>query len=565
MSLRSDLCTRNARICWKGVVMNHRLESSSKLRIKKMTDWNANARQALFILLSMLMAAVAMADVKLPAIIGDNMVLQQGRKVAIWGWADPGEQVTVTLGEQKESATADAKGQWKVELGPLKKSGPYEMTVAGKNTLSIHNVLAGEVWVCSGQSNMEFAVWNHGVFGGVKNAEAEVAAANYPMIRLFMVKRAVAGKPQTDLQGHWVVASPATVGSFSAVGYFFGRDLFRAINSPVGLIDSTWGGTEAEAWTSAEAMQADPELKALADSWQQRIAEFPKALDQYTEKLRDWEKTEEEVDAAGKVAVPIPPLPRDPRGFCWRASSLWNAMIAPITPYAIAGTIWYQGESNADFAYQYRRVFATMIQQWRTAWGEGDFPFLFVQLANLQEGEKLYPDAWPTLRESQAKALSLPKTGMAVAIDIGESFDVHPKNKQEVGRRLALAAENIAYGRKVEYMGPAFDSLRQGNGTLRLRFTHAMGGLVVHGKTLVGFEIAGEDQQFSSADAKVEGAEVILSSARIAKPVAARYAWANDPPCNLYNKAELPAPPFRTDDWPVSTQTMVRTEATKIW
>jgi sialate O-acetylesterase len=509
-------------------------------------------------------AAMASADVKLPALISDNMVLQQGRQVAIWGTADPGEQVSVSLGEQKEMATADSGGQWKVQLGPLAKGGPLELTVAGKNTVTIHNVLVGEVWVCSGQSNMEMAVWNHNVFGGVNNAEKEVAAANYPLMRLFIVKKAVAGKPQSDVQGQWVVASPATVGSFSAVGYFFGRDLHQALKFPVGLIDSSWGGTEAEAWTSDAAMDADPDLKVAADSWRQRIIDFPAALGDYKLKLDEWEKSAAEAEANGKVAPSVPDAPRDPRSHPWRAAGLWNAMMAPLTPYAIAGVIWYQGESNAEFAYQYRKVFATMIQQWRSSWGEGDFPFLFVQLASFAPGAKS-PDAWPTLREAQDKTLALPKTGMAVAIDIGDSNDIHPKNKQEVGRRLALAAEGIAYGRKVEYMGPTFKSLRADKGTLRLQFTHVAGGLVVHGQSLMGFEIAGQDQQFFPAAAKIEGNEVVLSSSQVAKPVAARYAWANDPKCNLYNQVGLPAPPFRTDDWTVSTQALVRTEALKLW
>jgi sialate O-acetylesterase len=528
-------------------------------------SWIFCGQRFQWVVFAILMGVVtAAADVKLPALISDNMVLQQGRQVAIWGTADAGEQVTVSLGEQRESATADANGQWKVHLGPLKAGGPWEMTVAGKNTVTIHNVLAGEVWVCSGQSNMEFAVWNHGVFGGANNAEQEVAAGNDPLLRLFMVKRAVAGKPQTDVQGQWVVASPETVGSFSAVGYFFGRDLHRTMKFPVGMIASSWGGTEAEAWTSDESLEADPELKVVADSWRQRIADFPHVLEQYEQKLNEWEKAAEEAEAGGKVAVPFPDAPKDPRSHPWRDSGLWNAMIAPLTPYAIAGTIWYQGESNAEFAYQYRKVFANMIQQWRTSWGEGDFPFLFVQLANFITNNK-NPDAWAVLRESQEKTLALPKTGMAVAIDIGDSHDIHPKNKQEVGRRLALAAEGIAYGRKIEYMGPSYKSLHEDKGTLRLRFTHLAGGLVVHGPRLMGFEIAGEDQQFYPAEAKIDGAEVVVSSAKVPKPVAARYAWLDDPKCNLYNKVGLPAPPFRTYDWTVSTQGMVRTEALKLW
>ncbi|HXW13702.1 MAG TPA: sialate O-acetylesterase [Terriglobia bacterium] len=526
--------------------------------------WKIYGQLLLGVVLAVLMGArTAAADVRLPALIGDNMVLQQGRQVAIWGTADAGEQVTVSMAEQKETATADSDGKWKVEFGPLKQGGPYEMTVAGKNTVTLHNVLVGEVWVCSGQSNMEFTV-SSPYAGGVKNADQEVAAAHYPLLRLFIVKKAVAGKPQTDVEGRWVVASPETVGNFSAVGYFFGRELHRTLKFPVGLIDSSWGGTEAEAWTSAPALEADPDLKVVANSWQHSIAEFPHALEQYDTKLRDWERSAEEAEVNGKVAPPLPDGPKDPRSHSWRDAGLWNAMMAPLTPYAIAGAIWYQGESNADFAYQYRRVFTAMIQQWRSSWGEGDFPFLFVQLANFDAGGK-FPDAWAVLRESQDKTLALPKTGMAVTIDIGESHNIHPTNKQEVGRRLALAAEGIAYGRKIEYRGPAFKSLRADRGTLRLQFTHAAGGLVVRGQRLMGFDIAGEDQQFLPAEAQIEGSDVVLSSSRVANPVAARYAWANDPKCNLYNKQGLPAPPFRTDDWPVSTQGAVRTETTKLW
>ncbi len=509
-------------------------------------------------------AAGAAADVKLPAIISDNMVLQQGKQVAIWGTADPGEEVNVSLGEQKQSATADSSGNWKVDLAPLKQVGPLEMTIAGKNTITIHNVLVGEVWVCSGQSNMEFAVWNHGVFGGAKNADQEVASANYPMIHLFIVKKAVAGKPQTDVQGQWVVASPATVGSFSAVGYFFGRDLYRAMKFPIGLIDSAWGGTEAEAWTDAEALDADPDLKLEADAWREKVAEFPHVFEQYDGKLAEWEKAAENAESNGNPLPAPPDAPKDPRSHPHRDSGLWNAMIAPLTPYAIGGVIWYQGESNAGFAYEYRKQFATMIQQWRSSWGEGDFPFIFVQLASFDPGGPP-PETWPVLRESQEKTLALPKTGMAVAIDIGESHDIHPKNKQEVGRRLALAAEVVAYGRKIGDQGPTFKSARPVQGSLHVQFTHAAGGLVARGPRLLGFEVAGDDQQFFPAQASIAGNEVVLSSPQVANPVAARYAWANDPKCNLYNKVGLPAPPFRSDDWQVATQGKVNAETPKLW
>ena len=419
-----------------------------------------------------------------------------------------GEQVTVNLAKQKkESAIPDSNGNWKVMLRPLKQGGPLEMTVAGKNTVTIHNVLVGEVWVCSGQSNMEMPVGINplGYSDPVNNYEEEIAQANYPMLRLFIVNHQVAGKPQRDVQGQWVVSSPATAGSFSAAGYFFGRDLHQAMMFPVGMIQAAWGGTEAEAWTSEDALESNPDLKGDADSWRQRVADFPHLLEQYEKNVREWEKDAEAAEASGQPAVPFPDAPNwkkhfwDPRSDPNRVAALWNGMIAPLTAYAIAGVIWYQGESNDRNGYEYRRTFATLIQQWRASWGEGDFPFLFVQLAAFGARGKS-ANTWPVVRESQEKALALPNTGMVTAVDIGDAVHAHPRNKQEVGRRLALTAEGIAYGRHVEYMGPTFKSFRKEKAVLcATGFAHLSGGLVVHGPSLTGFEIAGEDQKVSAS------------------------------------------------------------------
>jgi sialate O-acetylesterase len=507
--------------------------------------------------------AAARGNVRLPALISDNMVLQQGRQVAIWGTADAGEQVTVRLGDQKQTAIADASGQWKVELAPLKAGGPWEMTMEGKNKITLRNILAGEVWVCSGQSNMEvpLILRPQGWSAGIINYENEIRRSNYPTLRLFTVQPVIASKPQTDVKGAWVASSPQTVGAFSAAGYFFGRDLQRVLKVPVGLISSSFGGSPVEAWMSQEAIDADSDLKVLADAWKQRIADYPHVFAKYLDQLREWEASAEEVEATGRTgALTVPVAPQDPRKAWRRTSGLWNGMMAPLTSYTIAGVAWYQGEANAAFAYQYRRAFPTMIEQWRTSWGEGEFPFLFVQLANYNP-DNAPADSWAVVRESQAKALALPKTAMAVAIDIGEHHNVHPRNKQEVGRRLALTAEAVAYGRRVEYSGPIIESVRSVNGTLRLRFSHATGGLVAREGRVTGFQIAGDDRIFAGAVAKIEGNMIVLSSPHVSKPVAVRYAWANDPPCNIYNKAGLPAPPFRTDDWPVPTQGKVRKEA----
>jgi sialate O-acetylesterase len=402
---------------------------------------------------------------------------------------------------------------------------------------------------------MEMAVGNTSrAWGGVLNADREAAAGNYPMIRQFTVKKMVAGQPQKDVERQWVVASPEMVPEFSAVAYFFGRELHKALGVPVGLIDSSWGGTPAEAWTSAPALGAVPELKPLLDDWSQKVAAYPKLLEQFQQELNPWGQAAGKAEKEGKPAPSPPEMPPDPRSNPWRAGGLYNGMIAPLIPYTIAGVIWYQGESNADRAYQYRKLFPSMIQDWRHAWGEGDFPFLFVQLANyIQGGIKT---AWAELREAQSMTLSLPKTGMAVTIDIGNPYDIHPKNKQEVGHRLALAAEALAYGRKVVYSGPLYESMSVEGLSVRLRFKHVDGGLVAKGGPLKGFEIAGEDRKFVAAEARISGDTVVVRSAagRAPHPAAVRYAWADNPECNLYNKAGLPASPFRTDDWPGVTQ-----------
>jgi sialate O-acetylesterase len=494
-------------------------------------------------------ASTVWAEVKLPAVFADNMVLQREIRIPVWGTAEPGEQVTVTVDDQRGTATADAEGRWRTEIGPVLSGGPYEMTVAGKNRITFRNVVVGEVWICSGQSNMEMAVGNSTkAWGGVRNAQEEIASGNFPMIRHFGVKKAVAGKPQNNLQGQWVVATPETVGEFTAVGYFFGREIHKALGVPVGLIHTSWGGTPAESWTSAPALAADPALASIVADWEKKRAEYPAALEKYRQQLSEWNQAAQEAEAEGRPAPEQPKPPDNPYGNPWRAAGLYNAMIAPLMPYGIRGAIWYQGESNAGRAEQYRKLFPAMIQDWRRAWGQGNFPFLFVQLAGFENpwGQK---NRWPYLREAQLLTLSLPKTGMAVAIDIGDQYDIHPRNKQDVGRRLALAAQAVAYGRDIAYSGPIFESMQIQDSKVRLRFRHAKGGLVALGGKLRGFEIAGEDRQFVPAQAKTDGETVIVTSDKVNNPVAVRYAWADFPECNLYNKAGLPASPFRTDDW----------------
>jgi sialate O-acetylesterase len=490
------------------------------------------------------LASSATAEVKLPAVISDNMVLQRDMQVPIWGKANPQEKVTVTIGRQSVSANADDQGNWTVKLKPLKPGGPIQMTVAGKNTITLNNILIGDVWLCSGQSNMNWRVKNSA------NPEQEIAAANYPKIRLFAVTIEGAVKPKDDVQGQWDICNPETVAGFSAVAYYFGRQMHKTLDVPIGLIRSAVGGTPAEAWTSMPTLKADPTFKPILERWEQELALYPQRIKKYAEKLPQWKEAAKKAKAEGK---PVPRPPREPRGPGHRSSpaALYNAMIAPLVPYAIKGAIWYQGEANAGRAYEYRKLFPAMINNWRSAWDQGDFPFLFVQLANFkQRHPQPTQSAWAELREAQLMTLKLPNTGMAVTIDIGDADDIHPKNKQDVGRRLALAAQTIAHKRQVVYSGPINTSMTVEANKIRLQFKHVNGGLIAKGGELTGFAIAGADRKFVWAKAKIEGSSVVVWNESIARPVAVRYAWADNPARNLYNQAGLPGSPFRTDNWP---------------
>ena len=637
---------------------------------------------------------------RLPSILGDNMVLQQGMRAPVWGWDAPGQRVTVTIAGQKATAKAGADGRWKVRLRPMKAGGPHEMTVTGSSTRTLHHILIGEVWVCSGQSNMQMAVRD------VANGPAEVRAADHPGIRLFTVANVTAETPQDDLltPAMWQVCTPQSVELFSAVAYFFGRDLQKALRAPVGLVNSSWGGTVCEAWMSREALEADAAFRPMLDRimppeeyakakpvfdeafrkweavarfkdpgnkgfglgwaspdcpmggwtdietpgfwcnvsdekcegavWYRRDIEVPKAwegrdlllalgaIDDYDTtyfnnvkvgaigmETPNWWITQRRYTVPGalvkagratiavrvfddfqggglagpatemrvapvgspereairlngqwkfKVEYPIDPAtrpPQPPAPLGWGnqncPATLYNSMIRPLIPFGIRGALWYQGESNADRAYQYRRLFPAMIRDWRRRWRQGPMPFLFVQLANWQP-RKVMPveSAWAELREAQTMTLRLPNTGMALAIDIGDAADIHPKNKQDVGRRLALAAKALVYRRKLIYSGPMYAGMTVKGSQVRLRFKHIGGGLAARGGKLRGFAVAGKDRKFVWAEARIEKGAVVVWSDEIAKPVAVRYAWADNPDANLYNKEGLPASPFRTDKWP---------------
>ena len=624
------------------------------------------------------------SQVHLAKIFNDHMVLQRSQPVPVWGWSAPNEKITVSINKQVKETRADKNGKWSVMLDPQPAGGPYELNVKGKDSLVLQDVLVGEVWICSGQSNMEFELKS------ALQAATEIQEANYPEIRQIKIPRIVSLVPKDDIpSGEWTICSPATAGDFTAVGYFFARDIQKRLHVPVGLINSSWGGTMVETWTSRGAFEKSPEFKSmiaglpnanmesLAKQRKQDMDEKVKSLekgitDSFPES--DWKNPDYNSDAWPKMKVPAiwesqnlgleefdgviwfrkeitldakeaanpvtlnlgkiddfdesyvngTPIGatksyaadrhytitpgvfkagrntiavrvedtgggggfygdsadlnlttgnrRIPLSGNWsfriaRIESgtgnidpnsyptlLFNAMINPLIPYGIKGALWYQGETNADRAYQYRIAFPLMINDWRQRWGQGNFPFYFVQLAsfNAANGDSEHGSSWAELREAQTRTLSLPNTGMAVITDIGESTDIHPKNKQDVGKRLAAIALNNIYGHTMQYSGPVYESLAVDGNKIVLTFTHTGSGLMAKDKYgyIKGFEVGGSDHHFHYAKASLSGNKVVVSSDAVSEPLEARYAWADDAgDANLYNQEGFPAVPFRTDQW----------------
>ncbi len=501
------------------------------------------------IALSLLLAVaplVSRADVTLAPPFCDHAVLQCDKLIPIWGHATAGEAVTVSFHGQSQQAVAAADGRWQVTLGPFPANRePAELKVAGRNTVLVGDVLVGEVWVVSGQSNMEFPV-SRG-----RQAEAEIAAADFPLIRELKIRRTVAGKPADTVPTEgWRLASPQTVGDFSAVGYFFARDLSQKLHVPVGIVNSTWGGTAIESWLSAEAREATLLQAVLAKRWQQALSEWPpQRVAEYPATYQRWEEAELKAKKNGvknPLRWPEPPATTDSPAL---PGGLYNGMIAPLAPMALRGFLWYQGEGNAKRAQEYRELFTALIQSWRKKWNDDSLPFYFAQLPNYHDEIDPTDQTWAQLREAQAKVAHLPEVEMAVTIDIGEADDIHPKNKQELGRRFALIAEAKAYGVPVEYSGPVFNRSVQEGSALRLSFKSGDGQLQLRDGENTAFEIAGSDRIFHPASVKIDHDALLVSSPEATDPQAVRYAWSNAPKAVLFSGANLPAAPFRTDDW----------------
>jgi sialate O-acetylesterase len=482
----------------------------------------------------------ASAKVSLPNFFTNNMVLQRGMKISIWGYANPNEKVHIALGSNSSETSADVTGMWEIKLKPMPAGGPYTLQVNGENQLSIKNVLIGDIWVCAGQSNMELPVKRS------NNAKKEIENANHPNLRLFTVDhQANADSTRTNVKGEWSVCDPTTVVMFSGVGYFFGRELEKQLNVPIGLIDIGWSATRIEGWISQKALGNLPFGRKEIETYLTNAPmDDANGMAGYTKSLKE----AKEAIAKGTPNIEIPEPPRPSRKVPSSPGALFNYMTYPLTHLGIKGVIWYQGEANSrsqQSATDYRTSLPTLIQDWRAAWNQGNFPFLFVQLPNFQSS-----GFWPLMREAMLKTyLADKKTGMAITIDVGHKTDIHPSNKQDVGYRLALQALDVAYHKNIVSQGPLFKSMKVKNSKLVLTFSHVGTGLVAANGDLKGFEIAGADQVFHPASGILVKNKVELSSDKVSLPVAVRYAWADYPDCNLYNQEHLPASPFRTDSW----------------
>lgn len=473
------------------------------------------------------------------------MVLQRDLANPIWGWADPGADVTVTIAGQTHQAKAGEDGKWKAVLQPLPGSHhALRMTIASKSeSIVLSNIVVGEVWICSGQSNMQWSV------NQSDDPDLEVASANYPNIRFISVPQTGTQEKQVDFKGQWDICTPETVGDFSGVGYFFGRQLHKTLGVPIGLIDNAWGGSSAEAWVSRETLEADERFSAYIEQWKKIEETYD-----HEKAMADWKVKADEAKAAGK---PAPRAPIDQLRGQHRPGNLWAGVLHPTIGYGIRGVIWYQGESNAGRAYQYDDLFSLMITEWRQAWGIGDFPFYWVQLADFK-AEKPEPGEsdWAELREAQSNTLALPNTGQAVIYDLGEGRDIHPRDKQNVAKRLARIALARDYGQEVEYLNPSYKAMEAKDGKVVLSFENVgKGGLYAFDtEEIAGFALAGEDKVWHWATGKVVAADKVeISSPAVADPVAVRYAWSDNPVANLRGRNGLPVDPFRTDDWPQIT------------
>ncbi|MGJ8692298.1 MAG: sialate O-acetylesterase [Thalassotalea sp.] len=480
------------------------------------------------------------AQVTLPNIFNDNMVLQQNLNNSVWGKAEQGEKITVTIANQSHTTHANSNGDWRLKLKPLKAGGPYKLEVAGDNTISYNNVLVGEVWLCSGQSNMGWRV------SGSNHAKLEMASANYPELRLITIPRVGIDKPQFNVDAKWLATTPDSVGDFSATCYFYGRRLHQTLGVPVGLINTAWGGSPVESFIARDKLEQDPQFDKMLANWDQQAASFTE--EKLARDIADYEAWIKKGKPGKKRFLPQNVLTGKKR-----PANIFNGMINPIIGYGIKGAIWCQGESNLGRAAQYRALFPLLINSWRAQWKQGDFPFYWVQLADFNN-EVLSPSKnsnWALLREAQTMTLALPNTGEAIVYDLGEAKDIHPRNKQEAANRLVRHPLVKDYGYDMNADSPRYDAIEFNGNKVIITFKNVGTKLYAFDTdTIVGFAIAGIDKKFINAQAKIISKNKIAVSAKeITMPVAIRYGWEDNPIVNLYDKSGLPVTPFRSDAW----------------
>jgi sialate O-acetylesterase len=492
--------------------------------------------RVIIFLTALLLAQLAFADITLPVLLSDGVVLQRGLPIHIWGKAAPGESVTVSFDHQTKSTAADAVGRWHIYLLPENAGGPYQLTVKGSNEIVLHDVLVGDVWIASGQSNMEYPMEGWG--GTAKDQAEEIPKANLPMFHFLVVPHDHSQQPLDNLGGaaKWIACTPESVRQFSAVGYYFAKEIHATEKVPIGIIESNWGGTVAEAWTSLDGLSSNASLMPI---FAHRAHMMDALLEE--EQMEPYEEALKQ--QAKEKGLPEPLFSWHPDPNSWEPAALYNAMISPLTLLPIRGVIWYQGESNSalERAPYYGTLFQTMIRDWRQKWGIGEFPFLYVQISSYKSDRR---EDWAPVREGQRETLGVTNTAMAVTIDIGNPDDVHPTDKKDVGHRLALAARALNYGEHVEYSGPLFREVTREDHALRLWFDHAESGFKAGSQGLCEFEIAGAEGNWVPATAKPDGSTIVVSSPPIQNPVRARYAWRNSPSCYFFNQADLPASPF---------------------
>ena len=502
-----------------------------------------------FLIALTMMANLCVAEVTTSPVFGDSMVVQRDMPVHVWGWTQPNIDVHVAMAGHEAETRSDKNGRFDVKLDPLPAGGPHEMVIQADETRTFKDVLVGEVWVCSGQSNMQWPV------SSANDPDLETLTANFPNIRLITVPRVGIQEPQNSFEGAWEACTPTSARDFSAVGYFFGRQLHQTLNVPIGLIDNAWGGSAAEAWVNRSELEKAGKYDELLEKWDTlaKTYDHEAAMNSYRKRLAAWEKNK-------KGNRPRPP--RDQLTGNHRPANIYNGVLHPTIGYTIRGAIWYQGESNSSRAYQYRDLFPLMIKNWRDEWKQGDFPFYWVQLADFQaEVDTPGDSSWAELREAQTMTMSkLPNTGEAVIIELGEASDIHPRNKQDVAKRLARWALANDYGYDIPFRSPTYQSMTIKDGKATLKFDHVGGKLDTFDvREPIGFAIAGEDRKFVNAKAKITGKDTIeVWSEDVKAPVAVRYAWANNPICNVQSSEGLQMTPFRTDEWPGVTINVVK-------